>query len=88
LCGEFEQVEMGRRVVLQKAKTILDSVKVYEVKIQTNMAQSQPLEAINTALQVLQQLGISFPEKPSQSDIQLELDAITCLHEWRNQLRT
>jgi predicted ATPase len=27
----------------------------------------------------LQQLGISFPEKPSQSDIQLELDTITSL---------
>ncbi|MDF5738632.1 MULTISPECIES: AAA family ATPase [unclassified Nostoc] len=79
LCGEFEQVESWAVVVLQAAKTVLDIVKVYEVKIQTDIAQNQPLEAINTGLQVLQELGISFPETPTQSDIQLELDTITSL---------
>ncbi|MBN3907974.1 MAG: AAA family ATPase [Nostoc sp. NMS1] len=79
LCGNFEQVEYWVAIVLQKAKTVLDSVKVYEVKIQTNIAQNQSLKAINMALQVLQQLGIGFPEKPSQSDIRLELDAIASL---------
>ena len=79
LCGEFEQVESWAAIVLQAAKTILESVKVYEVKIPTYMAQSQPLRAIKTGLQVLQQLGISFPETPTQLDIQLELDTITSL---------
>ncbi|MEG4396692.1 AAA family ATPase [Microcoleus sp. BROC3] len=79
LCGEFEQVESWAVVVLQAAKTVLDIVKVYEVKIQTDIAQNQLLEAINTGLQVLQQLGISFPETPTQSDIQLQLDIITSL---------
>ncbi|WP_442994301.1 ATP-binding response regulator [Scytonema sp. PRP1] len=79
LCGHFNEMEKWATVVLQQAKTILDKVKAYEVKIQTYMAQSQPLKAINTALQVLQQLGISFPETPSQADILLELDAITSL---------
>ncbi|MBD2002332.1 MULTISPECIES: AAA family ATPase [Cyanophyceae] len=79
LCGEFEGVDQWAGVVLQEAKTVLDIVKVYKVKIQTYMAQSQPLKAINTALQVLQQLGISFPKTLSQSNIRLELDAITSL---------
>ncbi|WP_414517112.1 AAA family ATPase [Nostoc sp. PCC 9305] len=79
LCGDFEQVEYWVAIVLQEAKTILDTVKVYEVKIQTDIAQNQLLKAINTGLQVLQQLRISFPETPSQSDIQLELDAIASL---------
>ncbi|MBD0386065.1 MAG: PAS domain-containing protein, partial [Nostoc sp. C3-bin3] len=79
LCGEFEDVEQWARVVLQEAKTVLDSVKVYEVKIQTDIAQNQPLKAINTGLQVLQQLGISFPETPSQSDTRFELDTISSL---------
>ncbi|MCC5652645.1 AAA family ATPase [Nostoc sp. XA013] len=79
LCGDFEQVESWAVVILQAAKTVLDIVKVYEVKIQTDIAQNQPLEAINTGLQVLQQLGISFPETPTQSDIQLELDTIASL---------
>ncbi len=76
LCGEFEQVEYWTAIVLQKAETILDTINVYEVKIQAAIAQSHLLEAINTGLQVLQQLGNIFPEKPSQSDIQLELDTI------------
>ncbi|MEH2380884.1 MAG: AAA family ATPase [Nostoc sp.] len=79
LCGDFEQVECWIAIVFQEAKTVLDIVKVYEVKIQTYIAQNQLLEAINTGLQVLQQLGISFPETPSQLDIQLELDAIASL---------
>ncbi|MEH2286931.1 AAA family ATPase [Nostoc sp.] len=79
LCGEFENVEHWAEAVLQDAKTILDRVKVYEVKIQAYIAQGQPLKAINTALQVLPQFGIHLPEQPSQSDIQLELDAISHL---------
>ncbi|MBI4780842.1 MAG: AAA family ATPase [Oscillatoriophycideae cyanobacterium NC_groundwater_1537_Pr4_S-0.65um_50_18] len=79
LCGEFEQVDQWIAIVLQWAKTVLDSVKVYEVKIQSYIAQNQLLEAINTGLQVLQQLEISFPGQPSQSDIQRELDVISCL---------
>ncbi|MBD2524704.1 AAA family ATPase [Nostoc sp. FACHB-133] len=79
LCGDFADVESWMAIVLQSAKTVLDSVKVYEVKIQTYIAQEQLLEAINTGLQVLLQLGISFPKTHSQSDIQLELDTITSL---------
>ncbi|MEH2406744.1 AAA family ATPase [Nostoc sp.] len=77
LCGEFENVEHWAEAVLQNAKTVLDSVKVYEVKIQTAIAQGQLLDAIHTALQVLQQLGIRFPETPNQSDITLDLNAVT-----------
>ncbi|KAM3110445.1 PAS domain-containing protein [Phormidesmis sp. 146-33] len=79
LCGEFEQVEDWAAIVLQEAKTVLETVKVYEVKIQIDMAQNQPLKAINTGLQVLQQLGISFPQSPTQLDVRLELDTITSL---------
>lgn len=79
LCGDFEQVEYWATIVLQEAKTFLDTVKVYEIKIQTYIAQSQLLTAINTALQVLHQLGISFPETPKQSDSYFELNTITSL---------
>ena len=74
LCGEFERVEHWAAIVLQEARTVLDTVKTYEAKIQTNIAQSQLLEALNTALEVLQRLGVSFPKTPSQADIQLELN--------------
>ncbi|OYQ62050.1 serine/threonine protein kinase [Pseudanabaena sp. SR411] len=79
LCGEFEQVESWAAIVLQEAKTVLDRVKIYDIKIQTSIAQNQLLEAINIALNILQQLGISFPRYPSQSDIQFEIDEIASL---------
>jgi PAS domain S-box-containing protein len=79
LCGDFTDVESWMAIVRQAAKTVLDTVKVYEVKIQAYIAQEQLLEAINTGLQILPQLGVSFPETPSQSDIQHEIDAIALL---------
>ncbi|MBD2120881.1 AAA family ATPase [Trichocoleus sp. FACHB-262] len=79
LCGEFEDVEQWAGVALIEAKTVLDSVKLYEIKIQAYIAQKQLVKAINTALQVLQQLGISFPKTPTPSEIRRELDATTSL---------
>jgi PAS domain S-box-containing protein len=74
LCGEFNQVEEWVAVVLQQAKTILDKVKVYEVKIQTCIAQRNQLEAVKIGLQVLEQLGVSLPKVPTQLDIQRKLE--------------
>ncbi|NEU73480.1 AAA family ATPase [Hassallia byssoidea VB512170] len=77
LGGDFEQTEQLAEVVLTRAKTLLEKVKVYEVKIQAYGAQNQALKAVNTALTVLKQLGVEFPENPSQSDVQLAMAEIT-----------
>ncbi|BAY18182.1 serine/threonine protein kinase and signal transduction histidine kinase with GAF and PAS/PAC sensor [Anabaenopsis circularis NIES-21] len=79
LCGNFEDVERWAAIVLQRVKTVLDSITVYRVKIQADIAQNQPLQAVNTGLQILQQLGIIFPKQPSHPDIRIELDIITSL---------
>ncbi|MBW4476176.1 MAG: AAA family ATPase [Tolypothrix brevis GSE-NOS-MK-07-07A] len=76
LGGDFEQTEQLAEVVLTQAKTLLEKIKVYEVKIQAYGAQNQALKAINTALIVLKQLGVEFPENPSQSDVQLAIAEI------------
>ena len=74
LSGKFEQTEQFVQVVLAQAKTVLDKVKVYEVKIQAYGAQNKALEAVNTALPFLKLLGVEFPENPTQSDVQFELE--------------
>ncbi|MDB9372458.1 ATP-binding sensor histidine kinase [Nodularia sphaerocarpa] len=76
LSGNFEQMQQWAEVVLQKAKTLLDKVKVYEVKIIASTVQNQQLEAIQTALSILQLLGISFPHQPTSADIQQAIDGI------------
>ncbi|HEY9710709.1 MAG TPA: serine/threonine-protein kinase PknK, partial [Oculatellaceae cyanobacterium] len=73
LSSNFEEMEKLASIVLQQATSLLDKVKVYEVKIQAYTAQTQPLEAIKTALSVLKLLGVRFPKKPTKLDIILEL---------------
>ncbi len=69
LNGNFEQrLELGN-IVIQEAKNILDKIKVYESDIQTYIAQNRPLEALGSAISVLEKLGIQFPQQPTQEDI-------------------
>ncbi|MEH1834977.1 MAG: AAA family ATPase [Nostoc sp.] len=76
LAGNFEQMEQLAKVVLAR-ETLLEKVKVYEVKIQAYGAQNQALEAVNTALAFLKVLGVEFPSHPSQSDVQLAMAELT-----------
>ncbi|HBB33709.1 MAG TPA: PAS domain S-box protein [Cyanobacteria bacterium UBA8803] len=73
LCGNFEEMERLASVVLQRAKVLLDKVKIYEIKISACMAQGKISEMLNTGITVLKLLGVSLPKKPSQLDILLNL---------------
>ncbi|MDZ7963605.1 MAG: AAA family ATPase [Nostoc sp. DedSLP03] len=73
LSGNIEQVEPLFQQVLDRARTLLDSLKVYDVKIQTCVAQSKLLEAIQIALQLLQQLGVHLPLQPTSENVQQAL---------------
>ncbi|MEJ1936158.1 serine/threonine protein kinase, partial [Nostoc sp. NIES-2111] len=76
LAGDFEQMEKFIQVVLVNAKSSLEQVRVYEVKIQAYGAQNQALEAVHTALNFLKVLGVEFPKNPCQSDIQIAMAEI------------
>ncbi|KAF3884130.1 MULTISPECIES: trifunctional serine/threonine-protein kinase/ATP-binding protein/sensor histidine kinase [Nostocales] len=69
LCGEFELMEQLVLAVLQQAQTLLDKIKVYEVKVLACVAQSKQPQAIKTALTVAELFGVAFPEQPNQTDI-------------------
>ena len=73
LSGDFQQMQYFVDIVLQQARQLLDMVKVYEVKILGNVAQSQQLESIKTALSILELLGVIFPTQPTQADIDRSL---------------
>ncbi len=74
LCGHFNEMERWANLVLQHAKSILDKVKVYEVKIQTCVAQNKLLEAIKIGQQALEMLEVNFPCSPTQFEIQKRLE--------------
>ncbi|MEA2082703.1 MAG: AAA family ATPase [Thermodesulfobacteriota bacterium] len=73
LCGRFSEMDEFAQVVLDRGRTLLDRVQVYEVKIEASKAQYKLLEAVDTALYVLKMLGISFPKKPNKFQLLLEL---------------
>ncbi|MFS8118890.1 MAG: ATP-binding protein, partial [Microcoleus sp.] len=66
---DFEQMEKWVSVVIQQAKTLLDTIKVQQSRILGAKAQGQLLDSIQIGLQMLRTLGIEFPEQPTQADI-------------------
>ncbi|MBO3461087.1 trifunctional serine/threonine-protein kinase/ATP-binding protein/sensor histidine kinase [Aetokthonos hydrillicola Thurmond2011] len=68
LCGKLDEMESFAQEVLHNAKVLIDTVKVYEVKIEAYAVQGNFLAAIDTALQFLQPIGIEFPEEPTLLD--------------------
>jgi predicted ATPase/serine phosphatase RsbU (regulator of sigma subunit)/tRNA A-37 threonylcarbamoyl transferase component Bud32 len=73
LNGNYEEMEKIAEIVLKQAKTLLEKVKIYEVKMQTSMAKVQQLEALKIGLEVLNLMGISLPKSPTSLDIQQAL---------------
>ena len=65
LCGNFAQMDDLAAIVLQKAGTLLDRVKVYQIQIHARILQNRSLDAIKIALPVLRQLGVKLPENPT-----------------------
>ncbi|MEH1790067.1 MAG: GAF domain-containing protein, partial [Nostoc sp.] len=70
LSVNFEQIEKWADIVLQQAKTAVDKMKVYAVKVQGYMAQVKKLEAVKIGLEALELVGVSLPKSPQPSDIQ------------------
>ena len=70
LNGDYEQMEQLVQAVSDRALTLLDKIKVYDVKIQAYQAQNQLRVAAHFGLEVLGLLDVTFPE---QQDVELSL---------------
>jgi len=69
LCGDYALVEQYGKEVIRKAKTLLDKATIYIIQIESYTVQNRLVEAIETAREILNQLGINIPSKPSRLDI-------------------
>ncbi|MCT7962823.1 AAA family ATPase [Laspinema sp. D1] len=67
--SSYALMEEFSEVILQQAITVLDTVKVYELKIQGYVAQNQLGESKQSGLEILERLGMPLPEQPTPSDI-------------------
>jgi len=73
LTTNFQQASYLAEVVLERAQTVLDRVRVYETKIQFYIPQNQMQVALDTGLEVLEKLGCSIvkavPQNPIVEDL-------------------
>ncbi|MBN3893155.1 MAG: AAA family ATPase [Nostoc sp. JL31] len=69
LNADFDGMEQIATIVLQSAQTILDKVKIYEIQIAAQTAQSRLLEAIAVGRDALKQLGVELPIEPNNAEI-------------------
>ncbi len=61
LQGQFSPAEQLYEAVFEKANSLLDRVKLLELKIQIDIAKNQPKLALKTGLEVLTLLGVVLP---------------------------
>lgn len=79
LAGAFEQMDQWIEAVIQHAKTPLEQVPVYQVRIQALVARNQFVEAIAIGQSVFRMLGVNLPDEPTLDDIRQvkqEIDAL------------
>jgi diguanylate cyclase (GGDEF)-like protein/PAS domain S-box-containing protein len=79
LGGDFEAMEQFIEVVIANTRTLLEQVKVYLIKITSNVSQNNLPDAVTIAQNFLQQLGVTFPETPTENDIQQAIAEINQL---------
>ncbi|MBE9209524.1 AAA family ATPase [Nostoc sp. LEGE 06077] len=77
LGGDFEQLELLAEAVVQQAKTQLEKVKVYELRIKSCEVQRKLIAAVQLGLEVLEMLGIKLNQAPSELDIQQAIQETT-----------
>ncbi len=82
LNGDFPTMENLAQIYAQKARSFVETIKIYQVKIQAYVAQYQLLEGVKVGLDALKSLGVNLPEEPTEKDlarVTLKIDA--CLGE-------
>ncbi|WP_299402340.1 PAS domain S-box protein [Acaryochloris sp. IP29b_bin.148] len=72
LKGDFSVLESLVNTINQNAKTILDTVLAVQTQIQFYATQQNYSSAILTGREILQELGIYFPDRPSFEQVKQE----------------
>lgn len=76
LTGDFARLEQWAGPVLERAVTLLDKVKIYEVQIQCHFARLELQAALHLGLRVLQELGTTLPEQSDATEIRRALQEV------------
>lgn len=73
LCKDLEQAERYWRTYVERARTTLDKVEVYTVKIEALNHIGELHPALDTVREALHLLGVRYPARPRKISVGLEL---------------
>lgn len=76
LNSNFQRMDELADTVLQNAKSLLDKIKTYEIKMRGCIAQNKLNAVIQIGLPVLRLLGVHFPRVPNEASINLAVKDI------------
>ncbi|MEA5599953.1 AAA family ATPase [Nostoc sp. UHCC 0252] len=77
LCGNYEQIEQGVKVILAANLQATEYVKAYEIQIQAYTTQGRFQEAIAIAQTALTKFNTYLPEQPTPTDITSAVEKVT-----------
>ncbi|MEG4121821.1 AAA family ATPase [Microcoleus sp. N9_B4] len=77
LCGNYEQIEQGVKVILAAKLQATEYVKAYEIQIQAYTTQGRFQEAIAIAQTALTKFNTYLPEQPTLTDITSAVEKVT-----------
>jgi predicted ATPase/signal transduction histidine kinase/tRNA A-37 threonylcarbamoyl transferase component Bud32 len=82
LLAHFEEAQALSELAIEQAQTLLDRVKIYELKIQFLIAENQMHAAIETALPVLELLGYPLVVDPQLLQLVRPLPELAALADY------
>jgi len=71
--GNLPLINTWGQLVLLKAKSLLDCIKVYQIQILAHLGENNAPQAIETGLLILKKLGVNISNNPSKFKVLLEL---------------
>jgi predicted ATPase/signal transduction histidine kinase/CheY-like chemotaxis protein len=74
--NNYARLEKMGDITLKHTQDVLHRVKVYEAKIQAYDQKGQLYQAVETALEALDLLGISIPQQPDQEQVRHALEEV------------
>jgi len=73
LIADYDVMEKFLTITQENAVSLLDQIKIYEIKIQAFRAQGRLLEAIDLSYDILKHIGITLPKKVNVFNISVSL---------------
>lgn len=71
ILSDFGQMQQYIQQVLTNSSHLLDKIRVYELQIQAHISLSHFDQALNTAFEVLELLGVKLPHQPGKKTLWL-----------------